>query len=90
MFCSTVDLAITEELLPNTVTLLSPALPVANIMTLHRASSTYSKTYINGAFLYLACSKDRCDHKGDSLDGSDGGGVEPQLYPHVHLLVSGL
>ena len=34
MFCCTVDLAITEELLPNTVTLLSPALPVANIMTL--------------------------------------------------------
>ena len=40
--------------------------------------------------LYLACSEDRCDNKGDSLDGGDGGGVEPQLDPHVHLLVSGL
>ena len=38
----------------------------------------------------LARSEDWCDHEGDSLDGGDGGGVEPQLDPHVHLLVSGL
>ena len=39
---------------------------------------------------HLACSEDGGDHEAEGLDGGEAGGVEPQLDPHVHLLVSRL